>query len=106
MRRLKKRPAPPVEERMRADLYTVECSPPLALRLRTDVGKLPASELIAYQLPEDVSRVLVNRRLAVLVVGDFAVVPDLVLDEIDINSASLHSDFWLDIEAATSASVL
>ena len=85
---------------MRADLYTVECSP-LAIRLRQDCGKLPASDLIAYQLPEDISRTLVHRRLAVYVVGSFLVQPDLILDETDINSASLHGDFWIDIEAAT-----
>jgi hypothetical protein len=101
MRRLKKYSAAPVETAT-IDTFNMETAiAPLAIRLRRDIGKLPASEVIAYQLPTDVTRSLLLRRLAVSVVGSFTVQPDLILDETEMDTASLHGDFWIDVEAAT-----
>ncbi len=65
--------------------------PPLLIQLGRDFKKLPAH--ISIELPRKIARALIMRREA-LPVGDFNVLPDLVIEEDDLKHAGPEFDVW------------
>lgn len=63
--------------------------PAIQIRLLRNVGKLPAD--IAIEFPRDVALVLLSYTNVAIPVGDFAILPDLILDVEDLK----HLDFDL-----------
>jgi len=56
--------------------------PAIQIRLLRDVGKLPAN--IAIEFPRDIALVLLSHKNVAVPIGDFAILPDLVLDAEDL----------------------
>jgi hypothetical protein len=60
--------------------------PPLQIKLLADFAKLPAN--LPMQLPPDISLSLIRQRLAVPI-GDLNAIPELVIDEDDLEYVGL-----------------
>jgi hypothetical protein len=58
--------------------------PAIQIRLLRDTGKLPAN--IAIALPRETALTLLSQKNVAVPVGDFAILPDLTLDEDDLRT--------------------
>jgi hypothetical protein len=87
------------EKRAMAESPFLEPAPPLLVILQEDLGKLPAG--ISIQFPHDVAIRLLHLNLGIAVpVGNFDARPDLVVDEDQLQHASLPVEL-LSLETVT-----
>jgi hypothetical protein len=78
-------------EKAEAESEYLKPVPPLLITLHQDLGKLPAG--ISIQFPHEVAIILIHRGLGEAVpIGDFAVLPDLLIEEDDMQHVGF--DLW------------